>query len=162
MNARGIPPAVYQVLHMLSYPGGTPSLAGGTPSWAPPILTWLRVPHPWLGGGSTPSLAGGGGYPIPGTPHSDLAEITPSLDWGVPILGYPLSRSGLPLERELGPVTGVPPGKGPGTSHWGIPWKGHNTSGSIAGWRWGTPPPPRCELTNKLKILPSPSFGCGR
>ena len=37
---------------------------------------------------------------------------------------------------------GVPPRKGPGTSHWGTPWKGHGTSGSIIGWRWGTSPLP--------------------
>ena len=97
--------------------------------------------------------------------------------------------------------TVVPPAKGPGSSHWGTPGKGHGTSGSIMGWRWSTPhpertwdqwkyygmemeyPPPRkdmgpvevlwngdgvtpphpgCELTNKLKLLPSPSIGCGR
>ena len=35
------------------------------------------------------------------------------------------------------------------------PWKGHGTSESII------PPTPGCELTNKLKLLPSLSFGCG-
>ena len=53
---------------------------------------------------------------------------------------------------------GYPARKGPGTSHWGSPQKGcrtsgskyyglemgysqkgHGTSGSIMGWRWGTP-----------------------
>ena len=40
VNARGIPTAAYQVLHLLSYPGegGTPSLAGE--EGVPPILTW--------------------------------------------------------------------------------------------------------------------------
>ena len=66
VHAKGIPPAVYQVLHLLSYPGG----------------------------GGTPSLACGGRYPISG-------------------------------------------------------WDGDGV-------------PPGCELTNKLKLLPSPSFGYGR
>ena len=55
MNARGIPPAAYQVLHLLSYPtgGGVPHLlmGGGTPS---------------PGHGVYPIPGRGGGYPIPG------------------------------------------------------------------------------------------------
>ena len=39
--------------------------------------------------------------------------------------------------------------------------KGHVTSGSIMGCRWGTPEQ-GCELTNKLKTLPSPSFRYGQ
>ena len=41
----------YQVLHLLSCTGGTPSLAGGTlgvpppPAGVPPGWTWLRYPH---------------------------------------------------------------------------------------------------------------------
>ena len=112
VNARGILPAAYQVLHLLSYPGG--------------------VPHPWLGG--TPSLVrkcpisgwGGGEYFIPGQ------EGTPSLAWGYLIpgwgtsiwtwLGCPMSRSGWSTPGK-GPGTShwVPPGKGPGISHWGTP-----------------------------------------
>ena len=46
VNARGIPPAAYLLLHLLSYPGegGTPSLEGGTPSLArvPPKKTVAR------------------------------------------------------------------------------------------------------------------------
>ena len=56
MNARGIALAAYQVLHLLSYPGGMPPLEGGTPpldgeypihGWGtpPPIWTWLGYPH---------------------------------------------------------------------------------------------------------------------
>ena len=65
----------------------------------------------------------------------------------VPHVGYPP-----PYQLD-----GVPP----------ISWTGYPP---LAGW--GTPPPhqldrvppppPRCELTDKLKTLPSPSFGCGR
>ena len=52
-----------------------------------------------------------------GVPHP-----WPRWDWGTPPSG-----------------TVVPPSKGPGTLHWGTSWKGHGTSGSIMGWRWGTP-----------------------
>ena len=55
--------------------------------------------------------------------------------------GYPIPGQGVPY-----PGLGVPhhwwgftSRKGPGTSHWGTPQKGHGTSGSIMGWRWGTP-----------------------
>ena len=78
VNARGVSPAAYQVLHLQSYPCGiTPPLdqAGGTPSLAglPSIWAWLGgtpsldgAPHPWLGfppygpGCSTPSPSGPG------------------------------------------------------------------------------------------------------
>ena len=81
------------------------------------------------------------------------------------MMEFPLVRTRVP------PRTGVPhdqvwvpppPHKGPETSHWGTPQKGHGTSGSIMGWRWGKPPPPRCGLTNKLKLLPSSSLGYRR
>ena len=88
MNARGIPPAVYWVLLLLSYldrpvltwPGGIPDQ--GTPLWLgyPPVLTWLgggyltrvppgRVPH-WQG--SPPA-----GYPLAGYPPGWTWEGTP-------------------------------------------------------------------------------------
>ena len=66
--------------------------------------------------------------------------------------GYTIPSQGVPHLCQGVPCTGVPLGKGPGTSQWGTPWKGHGNSGSIMGWRWGTP---GCELTNKLKLLPS-------
>ena len=49
-----------------------------------------------------------------------------------------------PLGNDLWPVTGKTPCKEHGTSgsikgwRWGSPQKGHETSGSIKGWRWGT------------------------
>ena len=73
-------------------------------------------------------------------------ECTPSCScWGYPIL----SQWGYPIQSWLGRGTmgylpylelGYPPGRNlvPGT---GVPWKGHGTSGSIIGWRWGTLPP---------------------
>ena len=92
MNARGIPTAAYQVLHLLSCTsegrgGGGPHLAGGVPHpcqgvpppgvpGVPPILTWpgWGVPHPWWG------------YP----PYLDLAGVPPPLvrpGWGTPPSG---------------------------------------------------------------------------
>ena len=88
------------------------------------VLVRERKRHTTRRISSTPS-AGWGGYPIPGQGvGQDRGYPHP----GVPILGYPLSR------------TGVPSRKGSRTST----------------------PPPRCGMTNKLKLLPSPSFGCGR
>ena len=76
MNARGIPPAAHQVLHLLSYPvegvphlwkGGVLHLWPGDPSpvWTwlgyppsgpgqvpPPIWTWMGCPHVWIGQGT--------------------------------------------------------------------------------------------------------------
>ena len=68
VNARGIPTVAYQVLHMLSYPGGgyLPWRGGGVgtsgyPLSLPSVLTWLGG-----GGGGVGSL----GYP----PCPDLAR----------------------------------------------------------------------------------------
>ena len=79
--------------------------------------------YPSLGGGTISWPGRGysiliwlGEYPsCPGwgVPYPDLAGGTPSWDWGTP-------------------------GKGPRLSHWGNPQKGHGTSESIMGWRWGT------------------------
>ena len=92
MNARGIPTAAYQVLHLLpeaGYPpppnwqgvppwpglmGGT--LPGGTPPWVPPGQVWwgyLRWGTPRGGTGGVPPLAGPGwatslSEPSQGTP----------------------------------------------------------------------------------------------
>ena len=56
MNARGIPTAAYQVLHVLSYPDGVGTWVGGG-------VSNLGVPPPlWSGPGSgIGTLAGGGG-----------------------------------------------------------------------------------------------------
>ena len=103
--------------------GGTPSMAGGTP-----ILTWLRVLHPRLGGvplsWGTPSPSWPGwGYTIPGwgTCHPDLAGGTPywgtpCQDWGTPLEGTWDQLLGYPLERTWdqwkynGMEMGYPPG----------------------------------------------------
>ena len=53
------------------------------------------------------NLSGGGG-------GTDLAEGVPQ-SW--------IGGGDIPLGRDLGPVTGVVPGKGPGTSHWDTPRK---------------------------------------
>ena len=86
LNARGIPPAAYQV------------------------ILWLTIQ---------------GRHPIPGR------EVTPILTWP----GYPPEGT---WDESLG-----------------YPQKGHGTSGSIMGWRWGTPPS-GCGQTNKQKLLPYP------
>ena len=62
--------------------------------------------------------------------ESTLSAVL-SWGWGYPIPGQEVPHTGVP-----------PPRKGPGTSHWGTPLKGHGTSGSIMGWKWGTPSPP--------------------
>ena len=99
VNVRGILPAGYQVLHLLSYPGrgggGTPSLAGGTPSLE------CGLPHPWSGYTHL-DLAKSNPHPdlarVP-SPRLDLARIPPpppSGLVGVPPLwtwpGYPPPR----------------------------------------------------------------------
>ena len=123
VNASGIPPTAYRVLHLLSYPGGYP-----IPGW---------------------------GYPHHGVPHPDLVRGCSIPDWGVP----PLWGILCPDLAGWYPHHGVSPGqegtwdqllgyswKGHGTSEsimgqrWGSPLKGHGTRGSIMGWRWGTPP----------------------
>ena len=80
VNAKGIPPIAYQILHLLSYPGDTPSLG------VPHPLMW--VPHPWTGV-PHPSW----GLPLPSQ------GVLPGQDWGTPwegtwdqFLGYPLGK----------------------------------------------------------------------
>ena len=87
MNARGIPTAAYQVLHLLPGVGYRPPPGRGTPSqvgqggymrWGTP---WQGYPQPGLIGGYprwiTPPPQQG--YPLPGpgqsTPHLDLAGV---------------------------------------------------------------------------------------
>ena len=109
-----------------------------------PIPGWGEgYPIPGQGGYPIPGwreypIPGSGGYPIPGsggTPY--LTGGTLSWDWGTPWEGTWDQWLWYPLGRDLWPVTGVPP------------WKGHGTSGSIMGWRWGNPlpaPPPPTQL----------------
>ena len=66
-----------------------------------------------------------------------------------------LSRGGVPHPWSGVLQPGVPTRKGPGISHWGTPWKGHGTSGSIMGWRWSKPPPPGVDRHTHVKIVPS-------
>ena len=72
VNARGIPTAAYQVLHLLSYPGGGGVLPHPWPGATPIMGSW-STPHPDLAGG-TPSLARGvpPSWPGWGTPRLDL------------------------------------------------------------------------------------------
>ena len=57
VNARGIPTAAYQILHLLSYPGvGVPH-------------PWTGVPHLWIGGTLHPDLAGVPPWKGPVTSH---------------------------------------------------------------------------------------------
>ena len=76
------------------------------------------------GGDPSPVLVGGGCTPVQSWLGQDGA--TPTWDWFTPCLGL----GGTP-RRDHGPVTGVPP------------QKGHGTSGSVMAWRW-VPPPLRC------------------
>ena len=122
MNTRGIPPTTYQVLHMLSYPGGYP-IPGPSHPRHPSILTWP------------------GGTPGTPPPHPNLVRDTPSC---VPppspdlARGYPSLAGGIPHPRVPPNQEWGTPGKGSGTSHWGTPpWKGHGTSESIMGWSNG-------------------------
>ena len=78
--------------------------------------------------------------------------LHPPHRYPIPARGYPISRWGVPhsLMGVPHPCLGVPiHGLGYPIPGQGIPQPGMRY-------------PPRCGLTNKLKILPSPSFGCGR
>ena len=116
---------------------------------------------------------GGGVAPLLGK------GVPPSAGWGTPLPG-----KGVPTSAGWGTLPsagcGAPLSAGWGTPHQldGVPlpptWEGGT---SPVSWMGYPPPPhqldgvppvnwtgysPRCELTDKLKILPSPSFGCGR
>ena len=87
--------------------------------------------------GDIPSSPGWGGVP-----HAVAARGYHILSWS--ILHHP---PGI----DLGPVTGVLPRKDMGSveilcDEVPPPWKGHGTSGSIMGWRWGTLP---CVWTDR-------------
>ena len=99
----------------------------------------------WGRGGCTPSC------PFPdwcGRRGNSILSCATSGS-GYPISSYP--RWGGRVPHPLLDRGSTSSCHGQGTSPF---QKGPGISGSIMGWRWGTPP--RCELTHKLKILPSP------
>ena len=151
--------------------GGTPSSHGGEGGY--PSSHERGVPHPvMVGGVPHPVIVGGGTWGIPH--HPDLAGGYPwyppstSQTW----LGYPPHHpdlaGGVP-PRGARPGQGTPPPSRPG---WGTPPHHPDLAGiplppsCRPGWGtppqpsrpgWGTPPlQSRCELTNKLKTVPSP------
>ena len=148
VNARGIPTAAYQVLHMLSCPGGIPQVP---PTWGTP----LRNPPSW------PIWGGGVPHPHPDLPWVSPAWDTPCPDlagryprypptWGTPCPdlagGYPPEVS--PILTWPGGTLGTPtpPGVPPSwpTPTWGTPiltWLGY--------------PPPWLDLAG---VTPPPSW----
>ena len=97
VNGRGIPTAAYQVLHVLSCPGG----GGGVPElgyprgwWGYPILAILTCP------GSTPWQR----YLCWEYPHPDLAGVPSQLD----LIGVPPSGPDWRTPPS-GPSRGSPP-----------------------------------------------------
>ena len=88
-------------------------------------------------------------HPIPtgGTPFQSQWEVYPILPNGG---GTPIwSMGGTPIRKD-----GVHPP--PGGEGWGIPIRKDKYSLHWEGWGGGYPPGLRCELTNKLKTVPSP------
>ena len=135
VNARSIPTAAYQVLHLLSCTRwGTPPLGYPPPARSDGGRGYLRWVPPGLG--TPPARSDWGGY----------------LRWGTPI--------GVPPWPCLMGVGGLPEvGYPPGQVWWGedLRW------GTPPGWLdlAGVPPPPpprRCGMTNKVKLLPSLSY----
>ena len=119
----------------------TPGLNGRVPLSIP---TWNGVPPiVWMGY----PLVTWMGYPISWMGTSPVT-------W----MGYPISWMGyLP-----GHLDGVPPVSWIGWGCWGTPLPGPGMGyPSRPDLEW-VPPPSRCALTNKLKTVPSPFFGCGR
>ena len=119
VNARGIPTATYQVLHLLTEVGYPP------PSGYPPVQVWCGgtrdtpcrgTPHP--------DLMTSGGTPHQGIPHPGLMGGT----WGTPTSGL---MGGTPHWGTPHPgLMGGTPLTGPG-------------SGTPPAWTWlGSPPPP--------------------
>ena len=95
VNARGILPTVYQVLHMLSYPGGYPIPGQGVPDpeYPFPDLVW--------------------GYPIPGYPHSGVGypqEGNWNQSLGTPWKGHGTSGSIMGWDGATPPPLAPPPG----------------------------------------------------
>ena len=108
VNARGIPTAAYEALHLLSCTGGVPP-AGGYPIW-----TWQGYSHPRLDGG-TPLSGTGWGTPPPVVPG-----------WGTPTgqVGYPLAGHGwgTPTPQLDPAAVPTPPPLRPGQVGYPLPW----------------------------------------
>ena len=117
VNARGIPPAAYQALHLLSYPGEGYPIPGRRGGGTPSLDGAEGVPHPWTWGTPFPD---GGQYPHP-IAHPWVPLILTWLGYnptrldldGVPLFGP--GGGGTPhldLDRNTipsGPGQGVPP-----------------------------------------------------
>ena len=138
MKARSILTAAYQVLHVLSCPGGGTQVTP-PPSWpGPGGLHWGGCPQ----AGLPPILTWPGGYPGVGTPiltwlggtpgGHPLAGVPPILTWlgdtpgrhpppaGVPpILTWPAVKGGYP--RQGYPPVWTWPGYPPGLDLTGVP-----------------------------------------
>ena len=158
MNARGIPTAAYQVLHLLPVVGYHPiqvwRRGGGFPEvgypparsdgaylgWGTPCMgTPLARSHGGIQGGVHPSQVWWGGYPRWGTPQQGY--LPARSDGGYPRQGTPQQGTPQPgLMREVPKLdlAGVPPI-----------------------WTWpGYPPPPRCEQTENITFShPSDAVG---
>ena len=112
VNARGIPTAAYQVLHLLPEAGSP--LAGGTPRPGPMGggQGYLRWGTPLAGG--YPPARSDGGYPRWGTP---LVGVPPSQVWrGAYLRGLPPCRWGTPQPGLMGSTPWPDPMGGGGTS----------------------------------------------
>ena len=146
MNARGIPTAAYQVLHLLpevGYPP-QPGLTGGTRGGVLPARYFEGYPR-W---GMSPA----GIHPLPGLMGVLEVGYCPSrvplarsdggyTRWCTPWQRYPLARSdgGVP-EMGYPPEKGYPLARSDGGyPRWGIPWQGYPLP--LAGPFQGTPPP---------------------
>ena len=131
VNARGIPPA--RGRKMLTPPGWTDP----PPSWTwPPRLDW---PLTWP---THPPLAR---LTFDLTPPHPAGPDTPRLDWPLtwpPQLDLTPPMAGLTF--DLTPPAGPDPPPPPRLD-WPLTWPPH----------WLDLTPPRCELTKKVKLLPS-------
>ena len=120
------------------------------PNWVPPWPGWGRGTLPGYSPGSVPP-SWPGGYPIWVPP----GRVPPA---GYPPAGYPPGRvppQGNPpgwtwQGTPSPPLAG--PGRVPPIPKVSAPW--HSGRCCKALWDMGTPPPPRCEQTNKVKLLP--------
>ena len=122
-----------------------PNLAGGVPDLGTPhrvptgrVPSWQGTPSPQQGTPRrVPPWAGPGRVP----PRLDLAGYPPWLD----LAGYPPPHPHPPTHPTPSPPHPQPP---PPVA---APW--HSGKCCKALWDMGTPP--RCEQTNKVKLLPS-------